>query len=32
LYSLNNAFTSAFNELEAISRYRATASLAVFLN
>jgi hypothetical protein len=32
LYSLNNAFTSAFGQLEPIPRYKATASLGKFFN
>jgi hypothetical protein len=31
-YSLNNAFTSAIGQLEAIPRYKATASLGSFFN
>ena len=32
LWSLSNAFTSAFKELEPVPQYRATAKLAGFLN
>jgi hypothetical protein len=32
MWSLSNAFTSAFKELEPIPQYRATAKLAGFLN
>jgi hypothetical protein len=31
MWSLSNAFTSAFKELEAIPQYKATATLAGFL-
>ena len=31
MWSLPNAFTSAFNELEPIPRYKATAKLVAFL-
>ena len=31
MWSLSNAFTSAFKELEPIPQYRATAKLAGFL-
>ena len=31
MWSLSNAFTSAFKELEPIPRYKATAKLAGFL-
>jgi hypothetical protein len=32
LWSLSNAFTSAFKELEPIPQYKATAKLAGFLD
>jgi hypothetical protein len=31
MWSLSNAFTSAFKELEAIPQFRATAMLGAFL-
>jgi hypothetical protein len=31
MWSLSNAFTSAFQELDAIPQYKATAKLAGFL-
>jgi hypothetical protein len=31
MWSLSNAFTSAFKELEAIPQFRATAKLGAFL-
>jgi hypothetical protein len=32
LWSLSNAFTSAFKRLDAVPRFKATAALAAFLN